>query len=496
MQQGEKMSLSAQLLHVQQMSLNFLGRQRQPDMARTSPPSGAGFGAGAGCAQGRWTEMENAAFVAGLKRYGRKWPKIQRVVKTRNLTQIRTHAQKFFKKIERDKKMAARAGDAETVARLEKVLLSEPSGEDGEDLAKPSTARSSSSSQRVRPRTDRVTGQRLHLASEDAHTPSHTDKRVRAFQHNDPQLHVAAVGQGPNRTWTENEEFYAECLIKMFYAGRLTLQQHYRLLPFLVLQLNIPPQHIEQKYGARCDLRKEYVHQGGAQTAEEAATMKQLFLKYDERRFEKVSGSARAGSQMVPSQHTCGRRDFVSETMAGVAAESAAGIGSKGDFLSETRIEDDDDEEDDGGERFSLDVKEVSAQSGAVHNRSDGAVGTPHLRSFSNMSISSSNLCSSFNTYDNARNDSNSLRPSSSGISSNDIACNDSALRTAFGSNDSMLMRNAFGSSDSCGSLRGSDLEILMDMNGLVELKMEAEAEVEVEAEDIDGMEALVRRRT
>ena len=48
---------------------------------------------------GRWTEEEQGAFIQGLKSYGRNWKRVQGLVKTRTLTQIRTHAQKFFRKV-------------------------------------------------------------------------------------------------------------------------------------------------------------------------------------------------------------------------------------------------------------------------------------------------------------------------------------------------------------------------------------------------------------
>jgi SHAQKYF class myb-like DNA-binding protein len=57
------------------------------------------------CISGRWTEEEQSAFIEGLGKYGKNWKKISQLVKTRSLTQIRTHAQKFFKKVAKDKSM-------------------------------------------------------------------------------------------------------------------------------------------------------------------------------------------------------------------------------------------------------------------------------------------------------------------------------------------------------------------------------------------------------
>lgn len=45
---------------------------------------------------GRWSRAEHAAFEEGLRRFGVNWRMIQKMVPSRNLLQIRTHAQKYF----------------------------------------------------------------------------------------------------------------------------------------------------------------------------------------------------------------------------------------------------------------------------------------------------------------------------------------------------------------------------------------------------------------
>ena len=45
---------------------------------------------------GRWTEAEHDAFLEGLEMYGKRWNMISRHIKTRNVIQTRTHAQKYF----------------------------------------------------------------------------------------------------------------------------------------------------------------------------------------------------------------------------------------------------------------------------------------------------------------------------------------------------------------------------------------------------------------
>ena len=48
---------------------------------------------------GRWTRSEQERFLNALEKYGRNWVLVQKAVKTRNLTQVRSHAQKVFLKM-------------------------------------------------------------------------------------------------------------------------------------------------------------------------------------------------------------------------------------------------------------------------------------------------------------------------------------------------------------------------------------------------------------
>lgn len=47
---------------------------------------------------GRWTQSEHAVFVDGLRKYGKDWKEISKLLSTRTSIQIRTHAQKYFLK--------------------------------------------------------------------------------------------------------------------------------------------------------------------------------------------------------------------------------------------------------------------------------------------------------------------------------------------------------------------------------------------------------------
>lgn len=50
---------------------------------------------------GRWTKAEHDAFLVGLKIYGKEWKKVAAKVKTRTVVQTRTHAQKYFQKLQK-----------------------------------------------------------------------------------------------------------------------------------------------------------------------------------------------------------------------------------------------------------------------------------------------------------------------------------------------------------------------------------------------------------
>ena len=50
---------------------------------------------------GRWTEEEHEVFLQGLQLHGKQWKTIATMIGTRTVVQVRTHAQKYFQKMER-----------------------------------------------------------------------------------------------------------------------------------------------------------------------------------------------------------------------------------------------------------------------------------------------------------------------------------------------------------------------------------------------------------
>ena len=62
---------------------------------------------------GRWKKAEHDRFLKGLEKYGRDWVKVQKMVKSRSLAQVRSHAQKCFKDMSSDDIEAYFAEDKE-----------------------------------------------------------------------------------------------------------------------------------------------------------------------------------------------------------------------------------------------------------------------------------------------------------------------------------------------------------------------------------------------
>ena len=50
---------------------------------------------------GRWTQEEHRKFVEALKKYGKNWKKVEEHIETRDGAQIRSHAQKFFNRLQK-----------------------------------------------------------------------------------------------------------------------------------------------------------------------------------------------------------------------------------------------------------------------------------------------------------------------------------------------------------------------------------------------------------
>ena len=50
---------------------------------------------------GKWSQDEHKKFIEGMRLYGKNWSKIHLHIGTRTCPQARSHAQKFFRKLEK-----------------------------------------------------------------------------------------------------------------------------------------------------------------------------------------------------------------------------------------------------------------------------------------------------------------------------------------------------------------------------------------------------------
>jgi SHAQKYF class myb-like DNA-binding protein len=65
-------------------------------------PAGTWRTGGKTVLSGRWTKEEHDTFLEGVELHGKDWKKISAMVKTRTVVQTRTHAQKYYQKLERE----------------------------------------------------------------------------------------------------------------------------------------------------------------------------------------------------------------------------------------------------------------------------------------------------------------------------------------------------------------------------------------------------------
>ena len=71
---------------------------------------------------GRWTQEEHELFLHGLKLYNRQWKQIADIIKTRTVVQIRTHAQKYFQKLNKCNKVSGTVASDTDIADFGQVV--------------------------------------------------------------------------------------------------------------------------------------------------------------------------------------------------------------------------------------------------------------------------------------------------------------------------------------------------------------------------------------
>ncbi|EWM20081.1 SANT/Myb domain protein [Nannochloropsis gaditana] len=108
-----------------------------PPSLGPSPPPSLGSSLAPVCAPGaehtgRWSRLEHDRFVDGLKKWGKEWKRVAGEVGTRTVVQTRTHAQKYFQKLQKHMANGASLEDAVEASKEDSDYEDEGGGSRGE----------------------------------------------------------------------------------------------------------------------------------------------------------------------------------------------------------------------------------------------------------------------------------------------------------------------------------------------------------------------------
>ena len=75
--------------------------------------------------EGRWTREEHDKFLDGIVQYGINWKKVKSLINTRSPIQVRSHAQKFYRKLKmcKDEKLGIDFTSDNITSIREMILL-------------------------------------------------------------------------------------------------------------------------------------------------------------------------------------------------------------------------------------------------------------------------------------------------------------------------------------------------------------------------------------
>ncbi|OQR92706.1 hypothetical protein ACHHYP_03341 [Achlya hypogyna] len=236
---------------------------------------------------GRWTTDEQEAFVEGLNTHGKDWKKIAAMIPTRTLMQIRTHAQKYFKKMEREQRLNAQNSTEFDDLILEKSRWS-VSNDDVFD----------SDSDPKRP----LTGERRHRSG-SVPSPDTNGRRDSDPRQGLVKGKISKPSPQPKRAgrWTKEEEDYATGLIREFDRGTLPLPDGMLLRVFLAATLQCDPMRISKKFAGVLPKAKQAFMRDPTRLTAEELTESRRALAVLERRFFIATGQTEAPPTALPS---------------------------------------------------------------------------------------------------------------------------------------------------------------------------------------------------
>ena len=213
---------------------------------------------------GRWTEAEHQVFLQGLEAYGKNWRKICDSIPTRTLMQVRTHAQKYFKKLNKELDRVVITKDDVNLS------LSRWSRSESEIFADLDLGNTGKSTKAVAQLTH-VGHRRTRSPSVPApdplgrHDSGFFAKQLREFAAQDSAKHeteniiVPTMMSKQRRTgrWTPGEEQYAAALMKAFDTACLPLPEGMMLRAFLAKALQCDPMRITKKFAGNAAIGKQ-----------------------------------------------------------------------------------------------------------------------------------------------------------------------------------------------------------------------------------------------
>jgi len=83
-------------------------------------------------ARGRWTATEHEAFISSLRLYGKDWYRVEEAIGTRSSAQIRSHAQKFLSKLDKEPELQEEYQDIKQILDVNLRLLKKSEKEPNE----------------------------------------------------------------------------------------------------------------------------------------------------------------------------------------------------------------------------------------------------------------------------------------------------------------------------------------------------------------------------